>query len=126
MNPSSCVGGREDGAAIIWALALVNLLLLTGLAVAGVTAQVVARQRAAAVADIAALVAAQADGSGCAHASDSARANAMELTACVTDGADVVVTVAAPAPAVVARLLGLLGRPAASVTASARAGPPIS
>jgi secretion/DNA translocation related TadE-like protein len=109
---------------MVWALALVNLLLVTGLAAAAVTAQAVARQRVAAAADVAALVAAQSEGNPCTQAADSARANGMELTACTTLGPDVVVSVAAAAPGVVVRLLGLLGRVASPVTASARAGPP--
>ncbi len=115
---------REVGAAVVWALALVSVLLLVGLASAAATAQVIARQRAATVADIAALAGAQASGDPCAAAEESAQANGMQLAECTVEGMDVVVDVASTPPAVVTRLLGLLGRVAMPVRESARAGPP--
>ena len=114
----------EQGAAVVWSLALVSLLLTVGLLMMALAEQVVARHRAAAAADIAALVAAQALDDPCGRAGASAAANGASLTACGQDGPDVVVDVTMPAPVVVARLLTLLGREAGPVTASARAGPP--
>ena len=115
---------RETGAAVVWALALVSVLLLVGLVSAAATAQVIARQRAATVADIAALAGAQASGDPCAAAEESAQANGMQLAECTVEGMDVVVDVASTPPAVVTRLLGFLGRVAMPVRESARAGPP--
>jgi secretion/DNA translocation related TadE-like protein len=115
---------RETGAAVVWALALVSVLLLVGLATVAATAQVIARQRVATVADIAALAGAQASADVCASAEASAQANGMELAECTVEGQDVVVDVAAAPPAVVVRLLGFLGRVVLPVRATARAGPP--
>lgn len=122
------MNGREErderGAAIVWALALVWVLLLVGFAAAGVTAQTIARQRAATAADIAALAGAQGLGDPCVFAERSARANGMALASCTIEGSDVTVEVTAPPPAVVGRLLAVLGRDAPPVSATARAGPP--
>jgi secretion/DNA translocation related TadE-like protein len=115
---------QETGAAVVWALGLVSLLLLVGLASVAATAQVIARQRAATVADVAALAGAQATGDACATVERSVLANGMELADCAVDGQDVVVGVASAPPAVVVRLLGFLGRVPLPVRASARAGPP--
>jgi secretion/DNA translocation related TadE-like protein len=114
----------DEGAATIWSLALVNLLLLVGLVTAGIAGQAVTRQRAAAVADIAALAGAQSLSDPCAAAGGSAAANGMELATCASDGIDVVVDVRVAAPAIVARLLAFLGREAQPITARARAGAP--
>ena len=116
---------RDDrGVAVVWALALVSVLMLVGLASSGVAAQAVARQRVAAVADIAALAAAQALVEPCGRAARVAGDNGLALTQCEPDGVDVVVEVSAPAPAIVVRLLGFLGRPAEDVREVARAGAP--
>jgi secretion/DNA translocation related TadE-like protein len=115
---------RDRGAATIWALALTNALLLIGLAAAGVASLAVSRQRVATVADVAAVAAAQAVGDPCAEAGASVAANGMVLEACATDGTDIVVVVSTEATGVARRLLGLVGRAAPVITASARAGPP--
>ena len=116
---------RDDrGVAVVWALTLVSLLLLVGVVSSGVAALAVARQRVAAVADIAALAAAQALWDPCGRAAHVAGQNAMAVVACSPDGIDVVVEVSAPAPAMVIRLLGVLGRPVGDVRATARAGAP--
>lgn len=115
---------EDRGMAVVWSLALVNVLLLAGFASSAVAALAVARQRAAAVADIAALSAAQALADPCGRAAQVAGENGMALTRCEPDGVDAVVQVSAPAPAIVVRLLGFLGRPADDVRASARAGAP--
>ena len=106
------------------AIALVHLLLLVGLVGVVVGSIVVARARAATVADLAALAAAQSWGDPCADARSVAEANGMAAMSCGTDGTDVVVEVAAPAPDAVVRWLAMLGREAAPVRAVARAGLP--
>lgn len=82
-------------------------------------AAVVARHRAQAVADLAALAAAAhvPDGAAiaCAQASELARVMGTGVVACTIDGLDVVVTVEAPSA------LGLAGM--APARAMARAGP---
>ena len=114
----------DEGVALVWALALVSVVLLAGLLCAGVGVRALERARAGTVADIAALSAAQAPDDACAAAQDTARANAMEVSACVVDGDDVIVTVESPTAPFVARVLGLLGQPSSAVTATSRAGPP--
>lgn len=115
---------RDRGAATVWALALVNLVLLVGLVAATVGALAVTRQRVATVADVAALAGAQAISDPCASAGASAAANHMALVGCVVDGPDVIVHVSAAAPPVARRLLAVLGQAAPDVMASARAGLP--
>ena len=115
---------RERGAATVWSLALVNVLLLVGLGAAAVGALAVTRQRAATVADVAAVAGAQALVDACVDAVAIVEANGMATVACQLDGVDVVIEVRAEAPPVVSRLFGLLGRSVPEVRATARAGPP--
>lgn len=115
---------RDDGVAVIWSLALMSVLMLAGALSAGVWAQASARLHAGSVADVAALAAAQAPDTPCAQAERVAQANGVSVAACDLDGSDVVVTVSEPPPAFTTRLLGLLGRAAPEITATARAGPP--
>lgn len=115
---------RERGAAMVWSLALVNVLLLIGLVVGAVGSLAVTRQRAATVADIAAVAGAQAFVDPCTESARIVAANGMATASCASDGIDVVVEVSAAAPPIVSRLLGLLGRSVPEVRASARAGPP--
>jgi secretion/DNA translocation related TadE-like protein len=117
-------GQRERGAAVAWSLALMSLVLLVGLVTMALASVMVARQHAAAAADIAALAAAQALADPCGRAGASAAENGASLTACGQDAADMVVEVTVPAPAILNRLLALVGHDAAPVRASARAGPP--
>jgi secretion/DNA translocation related TadE-like protein len=114
---------HEDGVAMVWALALFGLLLTATSIAAVVIMQAVARQRVAAIADVAALVGAQTLTDPCASAASSAYANDATLQACVFDGRDIVVTISQPAPEFVARVLMLFGQPSPQVYASARAGP---
>jgi secretion/DNA translocation related TadE-like protein len=109
---------------MVWSLALVNVLLLLGLIAAAVGSLAVTRQRAATVADVAAVAGAQASVDPCAEAARIVAANGMATASCASDGIDVVVEVSAAAPPVVSRLLGLLGRSVPEVRVSARAGPP--
>lgn len=106
------------------ALALVNLLLLLGMVGAVVGSLAVIRVRAAAVADLAALAAAQSWGDPCADARTVTDANGMATLSCAIDGTDAVVEVAAPIPDVVGRWFAVLGREPTPVRASARAGIP--
>ena len=109
----------EAGVAGVLVLAVAAVLALVGMLSTGLAAVAVARQRAAAVADLAALAAAARvlDGSAvaCDRAEDVARRNGGRLTGCRWDG-DRVEVVAEVRPA------GPLGRLGVA-SARARAGP---
>lgn len=112
--------GGERGSATVWVLALAGLLAVLGVAVVLVGGAVVARHRASAAADLAALAAAGravlADPAACATADRIARANGADLEGCVVRPETVVeVRVRVPVR------LGPLGAFAAH--ARARAGP---
>lgn len=113
----------EDGVAAVWTLALVGVLLTAAMTASVVIVHAVARQRVAAIADVAALVGAQTFTDPCASAASSAYANDATLQACTFDGRDIVVTISQPAPEFIARVLTILGQPLPQVYASARAGP---
>jgi secretion/DNA translocation related TadE-like protein len=115
---------RDEGVAIVWALALVSVLVVTGLLGAAVGERAIERQGAAAAADVAALAAAQSSGDPCGHARASAAANDVQLVSCTLEDGDVVVRVTRPASSMVRRLLALVGKAPADVMAVARAGPP--
>jgi secretion/DNA translocation related TadE-like protein len=87
----------ERGSATVWVLALAGVLALVGAAAVLVGAAVVARHRATAAADLAALAAAGRELAGharaCAAAEEIAAANAAEVISC-TVGAGAVVEVA--------------------------------
>lgn len=117
-------GGDDRGAATVFALALLGVLLQLGLVAAAVAQQALTRQHVALAADIAAVAAAQSADDPCGRAARAAAVNGVELTGCLPDGPDIVVAVSAPAPPVVRRLLEMLGHQAADITVSARAGPP--
>jgi secretion/DNA translocation related TadE-like protein len=110
----------ERGSATVWVLALAGVLALVGAAAVLVGAAVVARHRASAAADLAALAAAGPDLAGdagpCAAAEEIAAANAAEVTSC-TIGPGGVVEVAVRVPVE----FGGLG--VHSATGRARAGP---
>lgn len=114
----------DRGAATVWSLALVTVLLLIGLAAVAVGSLALTRQRAATVADVAAVAGAQALVDPCVDAIAIVQANGMVAVSCRLDGVDVIVDVTTSAPPVVGRLLALLGRGVPEVRASARAGPP--
>jgi secretion/DNA translocation related TadE-like protein len=109
----------ERGAAAVLVLALAGVLALLGATGSALAAVAVARQRAATVADLAALAAAQRalDGpaAACTRAAQLAAADDARLLRCTLTGdvAAVVVQVTPPGP------IGRLG----SATAWARAGP---
>lgn len=111
----------DRGAAAILVLALAGLLALLGAATSAVSAVAVARQRAAAVADLAALAGAQHALAGqavaCGWAARVAASDAAAVQSCRLDG-DVVQVVAQVRPP------GPLGR-FGTATARARAGPAV-
>ena len=110
---------RERGSATVWVMVLCGVLATVGVAVVLTGAAVVARHRAGAAADLAALAGAARAVQGadaCGEAARLAAANAAELTGCeVEPGGRVRVTVSVPVA------LGRLG--IFSATGRARAGP---
>jgi secretion/DNA translocation related TadE-like protein len=110
----------ERGSASVWVLALAGVLALIGLAVALVGLAAVARHRATAAADLAALAAAggavEGEADPCAGAATVAVANGASLRTCTVDPAAV-----ADVAVVVPVDLGPLG--VREATARARAGP---
>ncbi|MDI1289104.1 MAG: flp pilus-assembly TadE/G-like family protein [bacterium] len=120
---SALAHGDDRGAAVVWTLALLSVLLAAGALFSGVAVQAVARQRVATIADLAALAGAQTSVDPCLAAESAARANEAHLIACVLDGSDVVVSVGLPAPEFVALVLRVFGGQPKDVEASARAGP---
>ncbi len=114
----------DRGAAVVWSIALTAVLVLVASVGIGVGAIVVARQRLATVADLAALAGAQALTDPCEQARMVAQANAVALGSCRVDGADVVVEVRVPAPGAVAALLASLDGQAPMLVMNARAGRP--
>lgn len=111
--------GSERGSATLVAVAMMAILLAITLGGSLVGSAVIARHRAQAAADLAALAGAGRVAAGpqlaCAWSSSVAAANHATLVACTVDELDVVVT------AEVAVALGRLGVGAAR--AAARAGP---
>jgi secretion/DNA translocation related TadE-like protein len=110
----------ERGSATVWVLALAGVLAAVAVAVVLVAVAVVARHRAGAAADLAALAAAghavTGDPAACAAAGEVARRNGAVLDSCaLADGAVASVTVTVPVR------LGRLGL--FTATGRARAGP---
>jgi secretion/DNA translocation related TadE-like protein len=109
---------RDEGSVTIWLVAagLVVVLVATGFAVAG--AAFVARHRAQAAADLAALAgsmrALDGEEAACERAADVSARNGARMVACQLDELDLIVTVEV-APALLAKM--------GSARASARAGP---
>jgi secretion/DNA translocation related TadE-like protein len=108
----------ERGAASLFAVACLSVLLMVGAALGVVAAMVHAHRAAQSAADLAALAAAAevADGGdACAVAGRIAAANGAGLEVCEVSGRDVLVTVTVDGP----RWLGQSG----DLAAAARAGP---
>jgi len=106
------------GAASLFAVACLSVLLMVGAALGVVAALVHAHRVAQSAADLAALAAASElaeGGDACAAAGRIAEANGAGLAACGVDGLDVAVTVTVEGP----RWLGQSG----DLAAEARAGP---
>lgn len=118
VRPPRRPGSGDRGAATVFAVSCLGLLLLIGAALAVVAAMVTAHRQAQAAADLAALAGAGTlgeGGDGCAAAAEIAAANHATLASCLVDGSDVVVEVLVTGP----RWLGATG----DLAASARAGP---
>jgi secretion/DNA translocation related TadE-like protein len=115
----------DRGSAVVWALALVAVIIAAGFFAAAVEQQALARQRVGSAADLAALAAAQSDGEQCA-ADRVAVANESTLVACAIDGLDVIVRVSRPAPVLIRRPFALLGSSPRDVVGAARTGPPLT
>jgi secretion/DNA translocation related TadE-like protein len=108
----------ERGAASLFAIACLSVLLVIGAALGVVAAMVGAHRTAQSAADLAALAAASsvADGlDGCATAARIAAANGATVAGCAVSGLDVRVRVTVPGP----EWLGQAG----DLGAEARAGP---
>lgn len=108
----------ERGSAAVFAIACLAVLLVVGAALGVVAAMVHAHRVAQSAADLAALAAADAVGTGrdpCAAGAAIAAANAARLTSCAIAGRDVTVRVLVAGP----RWLGQAG----DLGAEARAGP---
>ncbi|MFN8149141.1 MAG: Rv3654c family TadE-like protein [Candidatus Nanopelagicales bacterium] len=117
---------RDDGAAAPITLALVGVLLACALALGVVGELLAARQRAADVADLAALAAVSSvlpdATTACADAAWVVQVHGERLASCdVVDG-DVRVVVSAPVTGLAARVLTAVVGPGAEVRAEARAG----
>jgi secretion/DNA translocation related TadE-like protein len=108
----------DEGSATVWVVLAGLVLVIIGTAFALVGAATVARHRAQAAADLAALGAAllawDGEATVCARAAELSAANGARLVACRLDGLDVIVTVEV-APEVLAGV--------GAAQASARAGP---
>lgn len=111
--------GADHGSATVWVLAAGLVVLLVATTLAGVGAATVARHRAQAAADLAALAAAlrafEGESVACSRASDMTGRNGARLVACRLEGFDAIVTVAAG--------WGPGGGGWGEAQASARAGP---
>ncbi len=114
--PRSAPHGSR-GAATVLGVAMAGLLLLLGVALAELTAVVVAHRRAQAAADLAAVAGASSPTDPCAAAERVAAANGALLAACTPEGprAGVLVAVQVDSPPGLSRVLRIQGH--------ARAGP---
>ncbi len=108
------------GAASVLVLAVLMVALVLVGAVGGLSGAVLARHRATAAADLAALagadvLAGRAPGDACSAAAEVAAANGARLRSCAADGADLLISAAVVPPGALAAL--------GSATGRARAGP---
>ncbi len=117
---------RDDGAAAPVALALVGVLLACTLAVGVVVDLLAARQRAADVADLAALAAVSSalpdESTACTDAGWVAARHGLRLRECALVDGDAHVVVVAPATGPLAALLARVLGHGVEPTAEARAG----
>jgi secretion/DNA translocation related TadE-like protein len=97
-------GREERGSASVWVLAIGLVAIMVAQALAVIGSATVARHRAQAAADLAALAAAlrvlEGESVACARAAEVSARNGASLVACRLDGFDVVVTVEVAGPAV--------------------------
>ena len=114
---------EERGSATVWTLVLMTVVLLAGCLALSVAQVVLARQRLASAADLAAVAAAQQPAHGCARAAHFAQANGVNLDSCWFDGLDHWVVVNVPAPSMLVRIATLVGTTAQDLRITSRAGP---
>lgn len=114
----------ERGLALLWAIALMNALLLVATAVLAIGAQALQIARVGAIADLAALAGAQAESDACAAAGLLAATNGVRLARCDVAGPDVVVEVQADPLPLARRFSEWVGREPGPIAAIARAGAP--
>ncbi len=114
----------DRGSALVWSIFLVQVLLAVTMAGLAVSAVAVTHARAASVADLAVLAAAQSPEDACTAAQLTAEANGARLADCRSQGVDMEVAVSLPVSGVPPGLLALLGIPDGMLTERARAGPP--
>ena len=114
---------RERGAALVWSIVLIQVLMVVTMAGLAVSSVAMAHSRAASVADLAALAAAQSSDDACAAALLAAEANGARLADCRSQAEDVEVAVSLPVSGVPSGLLMLLGIPDGFLIERARAGP---
>jgi len=117
------VTARDRGSALLWAVVLVQLLMAVTVAGLLVSVVAIAHSRAASVADVAVLAAAQSPTDACAAAGTAAEANGAVLSDCRVEGEDVEVAVSLAVSGVPAGLMAMLGVPDGLLTERARAGP---
>lgn len=112
---------RDDrGVATVLGVVLALALAGAGILMAGIVSATTTRQHASVAADLAALAAAS---HGCDAAGVVAEAHGAVSSACHLEGADAVVTVAMPAPAMLDRLARWSGHEAPVIASTSRAGP---
>ena len=115
---------REEGAAVVVALALMAVVMVAAFMALVVAQQASVREQLGSAADVAALAGAQAIADPCEAAGQIAVANAVTLADCRAEGTDIVITVTRPPAPLTIRLLGWLGHDARDLEVVARAGPP--
>lgn len=116
----------ERGAATVFGVALIGLLIAFAFACCAIGSVVATHRRAESAADLAALAGAQAeqDGSdGCAAAAGIATANGAELTGCQQIGFDVLVRVVVPTAEVLGHGVKLPARARAGPSGGPAGGP---
>lgn len=115
---------RGAGTAFTAAWAMV-LATIGGLGL-GVVQGHLAAARVQAAADHAALAGVRGGADACSHASSIAARNGTRLRECAFDGGDLIVTVGAPAPSLLSRVMAYLDHGTDEVWATSRAGYPSS
>jgi secretion/DNA translocation related TadE-like protein len=110
----------DDGIATVLGVVLALGLAGAGIVMAGIVSATTTRQHASVAADLAALAGAT---HGCDAAALVAQAHGAATSACHFEGADAVVTVAMPAPAMLDRLARWSGHEAPVIASTSRAGP---
>lgn len=110
---------EDDGVGTVLGIFMALTILLAGVVICALVAVRVGHQRAAVAADLAAIAAASR---GCDEADRVARAQGAISVACRIDGLDAVVTVALPAPEMLARVARWSGHEAPALASTSRAG----